>query len=420
MSATAAHSSGVSSAQVRPVHLVLTLAVLTVCAFCFTQHRVGHNVASRYWTVQRLVDHGTMAHPAAWSIDTVQIDGRYYSSKPPNYSLILAAEAWVWKAVSGWPMAEHERFYLTFLVFVSQVVPYCLMLWAAARFVGELSERPWVQAYAMAAMSFGCLAFGYAVTLNNHTPTAIFLFVAMMMLWRARGHIERAAAFVVGALCGLAFTFELTSGAFAAAFLALLAHRDRKALPIAMAGAFLPVIPTLATYYVISGKPLPFYAQKELYDYAGSYWNAPTSLDALAEPKWLYAFNCLFGWKGLFSMGPVALLAVYGMAREIRDHGRRFVEMLAIAVPSLVVIVYIIATTNNYGGAAMGMRWFAQFGPLWAIAAVPVVERMFDSRRGVVIALFLLALSGAAVLEALIRSAFKNGGWIIGLQKVLG
>ncbi|HSI04732.1 MAG TPA: hypothetical protein VLC93_09660, partial [Myxococcota bacterium] len=337
MSATAAHTSSTLAWTVQPARVVLWLAVLTLGVFCFTRHRVGHNVASRYWTVQRLVDDGTMQHPGAWSIDTVQIDGRYYSSKPPNYSLILAAEAWVVKTATGMKVAEHERFYLTFLVFVSQVVPYCLMLWLASRFVAELTRDPRVQAYAMAALSFGCLAFGYSVTLNNHTPTAMFLFVALVMLWRAGSRIARGTAFVIGLLCGLAFTFELTSGAFAAAFLALLGYRDRKALVPALAGALMPVIPTLATYYAISGKLLPFYAQKDLYAYAGSYWNNPTSVDALSEPKWLYAFNCLLGWKGLFSLTPIALLAVYGMFREIRHRGRHAAEMTAIAAGSLVV-----------------------------------------------------------------------------------
>lgn len=420
MSVTAAHHPSTFAWPPKPAQVVFALACLTAVVFTFTLHRVGHNVASRYWTVQRLVDEGTMEHPAAWSIDTVAIDGRYYSSKPPNYSLILAAEAWAWKAVTGMAVADHERFYLTFLVFVSQVVPYCLMLWLALGFVSELVSDQWTQAYAMAALSFACLPFGYAVTLNNHTPTAMFLFVALVLLVRARAPIGRGAAFTVGLLCGLAFTFELTSGAFAAAFMALLSYRDRKALGWAALGALLPIIPTLATYYAISGKLLPFYAQKDLYEYPDSHWQNPTGLDGLAEPKWLYAFHALLGLRGLFSLTPIGIFAVWGMIREVRNRGQRAPEMLAIGAASLVVIVYIIATTNNYGGAAMGMRWFAQFGPLWAIAALPVVDDLLRDKRGRILAWFLLALSCDIVAESLIRSAFKNGGWVLGLTKVLG
>ncbi len=420
MSATAAHTSSTFGWPVEPARLVLWLAALTLCVFCFTHHRVGHNVASRYWTVQRLVDDGTMEHPDAWSIDTVRIDGRYYSSKPPNYSLILAGEAWVVKTLTGMPVGEHERFYLTYLVFVSQVVPYCLMLWLGARFVAELTEERWERAYAMAALSFACLPFGYAVTLNNHTPTAIFLFVVLVLVVRARERMRRGIAFTIGCLCGLAFTFELTAGAFAAAFMALVAYRDRRMIGWALCGALLPIVPTLATYYVISGKPLPFYAQKELYDYAGSYWNSPKSLDALNEPKLVYGFQALFGLRGLFSLTPIGILALVGMIREVRNRGLMAGEMLAIGGASLTVIAYIISTTNNYGGAAMGMRWFAQFGPLWAIAAIPVAGDMLRNNRGRLLALFLLALSCDIVVESLIRSAFKNGGWVLGLTKVLG
>jgi hypothetical protein len=272
----------------------------------------------------------------------------------------------------------------------------------------------------MAALSFACLAFGYAVTLNNHTPTAMFLFVALVLIVRSRDHASRGTAFAIGGLCGLAFTFELTSGAFAAAFIALLAYRQRKMLGWALLGAALPVLPTLATYYAISGKLLPFYVQRDLYDYAGSYWNNPTGVDALDEPKLLYAFHALLGMKGLFSLTPLGILAVIGMTREVRERGRSTGEMLAIGLASLTVIVFIIATTNNYGGAAMGMRWFAQFSPLWAIAALPVAGRMLHDRRGRILALFLLALSCDIVVESVLRSAFKNGGWVLGLARVLG
>jgi MFS family permease len=353
----------------------------------------------------------------------VQINGRFYSSKPPNFTLLLAAEAWLTKAVTGMQVADHERFYLTLMVFLSQVLPYCLMLWLAVGFVRELTDDTRTQVYAIAALSLGCLPFGYAVTLNNHTPTAIVLFCALVLLARARargGPTSAGVAFTIGALCGLAFTFELTSGAFAAGFIALLAWRDRRALVWALLGAAVPVIPTVVTYYVISGKLLPFYAQKDLYDYPGSYWNEPRGLDALDEPKLLYAFNALLGWKGLFSLTPVAFLAVLGMVRTIRDRGRLAGEMLVIASASFVVIVYIIATTNNYGGAAMGLRWFAQFGPLWAIAALPVAGEWLGRPRLRVVAWFALAVSCVIVVESLIGTAFKNGGWVVGLSKVLG
>lgn len=402
----------------RGVVWVCAFAMLVLGVFTFTKHRVGQNVRSRYVTVERFVDEGTMSHVDASSIDTVQVNGKYYSSKPPNYSLILSAEAYVVKASSGWSLAEHERFYLTFLIILNQIIPYAFVLWATMLFVVRYSKSDWTRIYAAIAVTFGVLPFGYAVTLNNHTPTAFFLVLALIVLVRMRheGHDDWRHAFVLGLLCSMAASFELSAGAFAVAFI-LLAGKPRS-IAIALAGALVPALPTMVTCYLISGKVLPFYLQKNLYHFPGSYWDAPRNSDALDQPKWLYAFNALLGWKGLFSLSPVLALGFVGIWQTVRERGQLWREMLATGLASLLIIVYIIVTTNNYGGSCMGMRWYSNFAPLLVLAALPALDRMSTSKRGRVIAYVLLAISSEIVIESLIMSAFKNGGWVLGIIKV--
>lgn len=403
----------------RGVVWVGAFAMLVLVAFTFTKHRMGQNVRSRYVTVERLVDHGTMSHLDAASVDTVQVDGKYYSSKPPNYSLILSAEAYVVKLVTGWPLGgDHERFYLTFLIILNQIIPYAFVLWATAKFIVRYSVNDWTRVYAAVAVTFGVLPFGYAVTLNNHTPTAFFLVLALIVLVRMRheGHADWRHAFVLGLLVSAAASFELSAGAFALVFI-LMAGGPRM-IAFALLGALVPAVPTMVTCYIITGKVLPFYLQKNLYHFPGSYWDAPRNSDALDEPKWKYAFNALIGWKGLFSLSPIAALGFAGIVRTVRERGLLWREMLATGVCCVTIIVYIIATTNNYGGSCMGMRWYSNFAPLLVLAALPVLDRLSASRRGRVLAYVLLAVSSEIVIESLIMSAFKNGGWVLGLVKV--
>lgn len=402
----------------RKVVWVGAFAMLVLVVFTFTKHRMGQNVRSRYVTVERLVEHGTMSHVDASSIDTVQVNGKFYSSKPPNYSLILSAEAYLVRLVSGWSLVEYERFYLTLLILLNQIVPYAFVLWAVAAFVVRYSAVEWTRVYAMIAVTFGVLPFGYAVTLNNHTPTAFFLTLALIVLVRMRheGFADWRHAFVLGMLCSMAASFELSAAAFAVVFMLMVG--GPRLFVWACVGALLPALPTMITCYLISGKPLPFYLQKELYHFPGSYWDAPRNSDALDEPKWKYAFNALLGWKGFFSLSPVMALGVASIVLTVRQRGRLWREMLAVGVCGLIVIVYIIATTNNYGGSCMGMRWYSNFAPLFVLAALPLLDRLSVSRRGRVLAYVLLAVSSEIVIESLIMSAFKNGGWVLGLIKV--
>ncbi|MBC7793336.1 MAG: hypothetical protein H7Z43_06490, partial [Clostridia bacterium] len=237
---SAAFDGRTASRRFSGVALVCAFAMLTLCVFTFTKHRIGQNVRSRYVTVERFVDHGTMSHADASSIDTVQVDGKYYSSKPPNYSLILSAEAYLAKLVSGWGLSDHEEFYLTFLVIVNQIIPYAFVLWATAIYINRYSDNPWTRTYAMLASTFGVLPFGYAVTLNNHTPTAFFLVLALIVLVRMRheGHDDWRHAVVLGMLVSFAASFELSAATFAVAFIAMAG--SPRLIAYAIGGAFIP------------------------------------------------------------------------------------------------------------------------------------------------------------------------------------
>ncbi|MEM6531011.1 MAG: hypothetical protein AAF654_00240 [Myxococcota bacterium] len=393
---------------------VLAVAALVLFVCTYTHVRLGANELSRFITVERLLEASTFSHdhtPLPRSIDAVMVDGKIYSSKPPTYSLALTLTAWPIRVITGYVVSEHVRTYMRTLLVVHQVLPYVFLLWLGWRWVRTRTDSEWVQTVFLLGLSFGCLPYGYAVTLNNHTPTAVFLFCMWWMCGRVLDGMDRPAvgAFVVGLLGGLAASYELTAGIFTPLFGLVLARKGFRYGPLVAAGAIFASIPMFATYYAISGSAVPFYVRSELYDYPGSYWRNPQGMDALDEPIWLYAFHALLGHHGLFSLSPYLLLGWIGLIWQARQ--RRWLPA-SVLLGALIVIGYILARTNNYGGVTLGMRWFSQFSPLFAVGAFPVLGWMESRTWGRWICYVLLAVSSAVVFEALLTTMFSTGGWV--------
>ncbi len=81
----------------RPAHVVVLVASLLLVGFALAKHRLGANARSRFITVERVVDAGTLALDGtrfASTIDAVKINGKMYSTKPPLYTWLMIAEVW--------------------------------------------------------------------------------------------------------------------------------------------------------------------------------------------------------------------------------------------------------------------------------------------------------------------------------------
>jgi hypothetical protein len=124
------------------------------------------------------------------------------------------------------------------------------------------------------------------------------------------------------------------------------------------------------------------------YEYEGSHWAKlrqtprPEGIDFIDEPKTVYAFNFLVGHHGLFSLTPVWLLALFGMA--LRVTGPPAASRLHRLTPLVlaVVVAFYIWRTNNYGGWSSGPRWLFWLTPLLLFALVPAADKLGVSRAG--------------------------------------
>lgn len=405
---------------------IIVLVTLVLLVFTFTRTRNTTNTRSRIITVERLVERGTMAHvapgdttPFQLSIDAAMVNGKIYSSKPPNYPYVMAAEAWVMRQLTGMAFYPHRKDYIRMLTIVNQVIPYTLMLLLLLLFARFYTADRFTLLFLLLMASVGSLVFGYSVTINNHTPAAIGFFIAFFLAWLIlqQGRTARWYYGLFGLVASYSATIDLPGVAIAGVLWFLLLRHSWKGALIAGLVALIPIASTLGTYYSLTGSIQPFYMQFELYQYAGSYWNEPEALDARQVPKGQYAFHNLFGHNGLFSLTPVLLIGLWGYFWAIPKRKWEVSRLLLWVAPALVLILlFVIFRTGNYGGFCVGSRWLIITMPFLWLAAIPVLEKMGTSLRGRLAAAALLLLSTPVVgytlyWEAFVRS-FLEKWWL--------
>jgi hypothetical protein len=252
--------------------------------------------------------------------------------------------------------------------------------------------------------------FPYSTVFNSHIPAAACLLAGFYALLRAHllrardGHNPRRWLFIAGLLAALALTFDLGTGLFFIAFFGYaawetLAHpgtagavagqisgQERfrppgtgrvpgpfttlasaaKRLPWPyLLGGLLPIALMALLDYQIVGNPLPPYMYTPGYDYPGSRFPQTVAGNRGPENVLVYGLRLLFGDHGLFALSPVLLWAVVALVRVWRDrrsHLRRAAALVGLT--SSLFALYFILSTDNFGGAAYGPRWYTVFIPL--------------------------------------------------------
>lgn len=133
---------------------------------------------------------------------------------------------------------------------------------------------------------------------------------------------------------------------------------------------------------------IELYHWGDWYDYPSSYWtdDRKQGVDR-GEPSMLkYAFHCLLGHHGIFSLTPLWLLGLLGTLAFVvqkdvsqkksttKENGERDQNpgnkrlALAIALVSVVVVGFYLTRPledRNYGGVTSGLRWVFWLVPLW-------------------------------------------------------
>jgi hypothetical protein len=202
-----------------------------------------------------LNDYVLVRDPEWNTIDKVYHKGRdgewhYYSSKPPLYLSILAAEYQLIKYVIDRRIDEEPFVIGRILILLNGMVPLGIMLTFLSFVIDRVARSDWTRYTAMTAACFGTFLSTFAVTINNHMPAAMSVAIALyavMLISR-----EESRAWFWFAIAGLFAAFAAANDLPALAFFALagLACLIKDPLRTLLAGVPAAAVVVVAFFYV--------------------------------------------------------------------------------------------------------------------------------------------------------------------------
>lgn len=388
--------------------LLIALAIL-----CGTKLAPGSWAdASRLATIESLAERGTLAIDGStyfWQGDKVRFDGRYYSHQPPMLALLGALPYALLHHGLGLSIDARASFAgLQFSVY--QVLTWLLVglptwagLWALARLLSRFNLHPRHQALLLLGLFAGSLLLPYALVLNQHAPAGALSVLAWLGIQRGR-YAWAGLALALAACIDLGLCFP---AALALWPVALAARRERSPRPLAsfVAAALPPLALHAAINLSIAGDLRPFGLHAEAFRYALSPFllMSLTGVDEArgAGESWSYAFHALFGYSGLFSHHPLLLcFALLGLGAALRRRPSPLQPGLLAAslLGSLLLALYYLSSSRNFGGSSFGMRWFVAFCPAFGLWAAHGLSGRRPSAPLGVLALALGLWSTAAAL----------------------
>jgi hypothetical protein len=373
------------------------------------------NTGSRYATIESLVDYGTFHIDRSRyvrTIDKYKVDGHFISSKPPTLSTIGAGIYWVYQRLTGKTIARYEGDVVRTVSFFTGGVGHIVFLIYFYRLCRLLFRRQLAVIGCMAGACFAYLGVGYATHINELSTAGALGIVGLYYAVRIRlGRDAKPWHWpLAGLALGLLPALELKGLAITGALSLYLVAVDRRKAVLWFLPALLPgLLMQLLLSYDISGSFRPFYMNSALKTHANFYFRNPAGIDALKEPKWLYAFNVLLGHHGLFSMTPLYCFGLYELVRSIK--ARRWLgESLVCFASVLAYLVFAIWRTRNYGGWCVGMRWLVPIMPLLLLYFGLWLDRVRVTRWLWALVLLAFGVSCFNVQDAL-SSPYQYSVW---------
>ncbi len=387
------------------------------------------NDRSRWCTIRALVEDGMRVPGAPYAIDRViqeplwdtidmvKHDGHLYSSKPPLFPTLLAAPYWVIYRVTGTTLGTHPYEIGRFMLILVNVLPMAVYFWLLVRLGERLARHEWSRVFVLATAAFGTFLTTFAVVVNNHLPAAVSVMIALYASVRIWFDGERRLRyFIVAGLFGaFAVADELPALAFLAPLgLALLWRYPQRTLVGFAPAALIIAAGFFGTNWIAHHSLRPPYAHRSATDPADnwynysyerngkqyrSYWEDRKGIDRGEPSRAVYALHAMVGHHGIFSLSPVWLLTVVGLATWlVRPSDPRLRQLaLFIAAVSVACLGFYLGVVGqgdrNYGGMTSGLRWMFWLIPLWLMAMLPAADLAAQRRWSRGLALVLLGLS---------------------------
>ena len=397
--------------------LLITLSAMLVVWNLQDSSRKNANTGSRYATVESLVDYGTYSinkSKYVRTIDKYKTGKDFISSKPPVLPTYAAGTYWVYKKLTGKTIADHEGSVVRFVSLMTGGLFHVVFLIFFYRLCLVLMSRHLAIIGSLAAAAFAFLGVGYATSLNNHSTGAALVIVGLYYAVRVR--VEDRVKDRHWVFSGLALGFASAIDLPSAIFLPLTGiylgtHNWRKALLLFGAATLPGIVTQVSLNYSITDSWKPPYINRALKDFPEFHWKSGrrSGIDALKEPKHIYAFNMFFGHHGLFSMTPLTAIGAYELLRKLW-HRERLREGLLIGVGTFVIVNFYLWRTRNYGGWCVGMRHLVPIMPLLLLYFGLWLDRVRINNYRWTVVVVAFAVSSFHVQDAL-SSPWQFSRW---------
>ncbi|MFP6582293.1 MAG: hypothetical protein VCD00_07025 [Candidatus Hydrogenedentota bacterium] len=381
----------------------------------------GDTTNSRMATVYALVHDGTWQIDAAETgnpfanrtVDKVKVDGKLYSSKPPVMPLMMTVHYWVLHRIANFDLdREGDRLALLKIQVITFItIPFALAGFAFYFLLRSYALGTGATLIPIIALMSGTEYAGYAAAMNNHVPATACL-IGAFAVFRCvdeKKNVQTGIICALAGLClGLSVVIDLPSAIFVVVLaIAFVSKFSRQNIAWAVAAASIPLIVHCAIMISLHGSPVPFQMNHEYYMYEESYWRDPYGVDGLNHPWGLYLFNMTIGRVGVFLLYPVMVIGL--MELLFREKGRDRRQSLwnaSILAAFLILVLYYLTGTNNYGGASYGFRWFIIITPFFLVGAAQAVDRIANT-PGRIVVWIALAISIASAIQC------RNNLWSV-------
>ena len=363
--------------------LFLLMAMLTK-----SEVTMAGNEASRLGTVQALAEQNTFVTNntafRAVNNDTINIDGRIYSDKPLP---MMVAHGMMYKLIAGVSGISFNTHYYLSIFLINLLGVGLLNIILFILFFNRLDrdvEAPFVSKIFLGiSLMASTLLLSYGVSMNNHTPAALLLWMLCMQLMDYPGKGTMAAAFLAGLTAGCLFDLEMAIGClFGISAFAIIARAstERKFAMTAVysIGGLLPIMAMGGINYIAFGRITPQYLGT-----GGTY-----SPGAVWQNNIGYFADILFGGRGFFSYMPAMLfiIPVLLINRKIFKNCAESIILMAVAA----VILFYGIFTKEYGGWAYGFRYLIPVIPvIWFFISREYAPKIHSWQYGVLVILIL-------------------------------
>jgi hypothetical protein len=364
-------------------------------SYAFFWHARDWNVASRLMLTYALVDRGTVTIDGLedQTHDRARVERRYYSEKPPGFSLLAAPPYALAKwalGITGHPLGARGFTHWPPDYWVTLATSGLFTAWAGALLTvlaGDLGCGPRRATLVGLAYGLATPAYVYATLSTGAQVEAALLLTAFALLWREAGTRHRRRAGLAGFLAAWAATIDLQVGLVSAVLgldlLARWAGGRARAGDVAAfgAGALVPTAVLLLYNTAAFGSPFDsgyFHLETRTFLAIHSEKN-PFGLTLLGRTEALRrAWDLLLSRRrGLLFFAPVLWLAPLGWVPLAR---RGWWGVLSVSLAACVAVFLVNLCYPAWeGGWSTGPRLLV---PLLPFAMLPVAASLAAAGNG--------------------------------------